>query len=207
MSKNELSAKEQALVGIGAAVAAGCRPCTQTLIRAARAAGACERGIRLAIETGSYAGTSAIRTMTAWAESAQGEAPELDAAFRAEKEKLTALILAGAAAAASSTELMGRYVREAEALDCAKGEVADALAVARTVSTTAAAKLEVAAGRLGFSLKRNAPCPEETPDDGDEAKAAGCGCGSTAAAPSSGCGCATADAAPSSGCGCSKDAD
>ena len=104
MSKNELPAKEKILVGIGAAVAAGCRPCTRTLLRAARTAGACERSIRLAIETGLYAGTCATREVAAWAEAEQGAAPELDAAFRGEKEKLVAMVLAGAALAANSTE-------------------------------------------------------------------------------------------------------
>src|SRR5512141_1408164 len=109
MSNHTLSEKEKALVGLGAAVAAGCRPCTQILIRAARAAGAGERGIRLAIESGLYAGTSAARAMEAFAESEQGSTPELDDGFRAEKEKITALILAGAGLAASSTELLTRY--------------------------------------------------------------------------------------------------
>ena len=162
MSKNELPAKEKILVGIGAAVAAGCRPCTQTLIRAARAAGACERGIRLAIETGLYAGTCATREMAAWAEAEQGAAPELDAAFRAEKEKLTALVLAGATLAANSTELLGRYLGEAEALDWSKEEIEAALAAAHTVARTAATKVESAAARLGFSLKEvaSAYCKE-----------------------------------------------
>ena len=180
MSKNKLQAKEQILVGIGAAVAAGCRPCTQTLIRAARAAGACERGIRLAIETGLYAGTCATREMAAWAEGEQGAAPELDAAFRAEKEKLTALVLAGAALAANSTELLGRYLNEAEAVDWSKGEIEAALAAAHTVAKTAAAKVESAAARRGFTLRKvsSAYCKEVEESDANEPPAAGgCGCG------------------------------
>ena len=179
MSKNELQAKEQILVGIGAAVAAGCRPCTRTLLRAARAAGACERGIRLAIETGLYAGTCATREMAAWAEAEQGAAPELDAAFRAEKEQLTALVLAGAALAASSTELLGRYLAEAEALDWSKGEIEGALAAAHTVARTAAAKVESAAARRGFRLEKvtSAYCKEvEESEAGAPPATGGCGC-------------------------------
>jgi hypothetical protein len=115
------------------------------MIRAARAAGACERGISLAIETGLYAGTSATRTMASWAESEQGAAPELDTEFRVEKEKITALILAGASLAANSTELLGRYVGEAEAVDWSRGQIDAALVAAHTVSRTAA-------NRMGFSL-------------------------------------------------------
>jgi hypothetical protein len=179
MSKNELQAKEKILVGIGAAVAAGCRPCTMTLIRAARAAGACERAIRLAIETGLYAGTCATREMASWAEAQQGGTPELDPAFRAEKEKLTALVLAGATLAANSTELLGRYLAEAEALDWSKDEIESALTAAHTVARTAATRVESAAARLGFTLKEvaSASCGE-----GEESEAAsppatgGCGC-------------------------------
>jgi hypothetical protein len=179
MSKIELRAKEKILVGIGAAVAAGCRPCTRTLIRAARAAGACERSIRLAIETGLYAGTSATREMAAWAEAEQGATSELDATFRAEKEKLTALVLAGASLAANSTELLGRYLAEAEALDWSKGEMEEALSAAHTVARTAATKIESAAARLGFTVTKvaSAYC-----NDGEQTETAnppatgGCGC-------------------------------
>jgi hypothetical protein len=122
------------------------------MIRAARAAGACERGISLAIETGLYAGTSATRTMASWAESEQGAAPELDTEFRVEKEKITALILAGASLAANSTELLGRYVGEAEAVDWSRGQIDAALVAAHTVSRTAATKIEATANRMGFSL-------------------------------------------------------
>jgi hypothetical protein len=179
MSKNELSTKEKVLVGIGAAVAAGCRPCTRILIRAARAAGACERGIRLAIETGLYAGTCATRDMASWAEAEQGAAPELDAAFRAEKEKLTALVLAGATLATNSTELLGRYLGDAEALDWSKDEIEAALAAAHTVARTAATKVESAATRLGFSLKEvsSACCNGGEESEPVEPPAAGnCGC-------------------------------
>jgi hypothetical protein len=179
MSNNDLSAKEKILVGIGAAMAAGCRPCTRTLIRAARAAGACERGIRLAIETGLYAGTCATRDMAMWAEAEQGAAPELDTAFRAEKEKLTALVLAGATLAANSTELLGRCLGEAEALDWSKGEIKAALAAAHTVAETAAKKIEAAAARLGFSLQDapSACCPDGEESEAAEPPAAGgCSC-------------------------------
>jgi hypothetical protein len=142
--------------------------------------GACERGIKLAIETGLYAGTCATREMAAWAEAEQGAAPELDAAFRGEKEKLAALVLAGAALAANSTELLGRYLAEAEALDWSKEEIEAALAAAHTVASSAAAKVESAAARLGFALKKvSSPyCKDgEEPEAGEPPATGGCGCG------------------------------
>jgi hypothetical protein len=177
MSEDGLSAMEKILVGLGAAIAAGCRPCTRTLIRAARAEGACERSIRLAIETGRYAGTCATRAIAEWAEGEQGPSPELDADFRADKEKLTALLLAGATLAAHSTELFKRYVGEAEAVDCSKGQIGAALVAAHAVARTAAKKSESAAGRLGFSLRddTNACCTLDEKPDPDESLAA-CTC-------------------------------
>jgi alkylhydroperoxidase/carboxymuconolactone decarboxylase family protein YurZ len=184
MSEHSLSNKEKVLIGIGAAIAAGCRPCTQALIRAARAEGACERSIRLAIETGHYAGTCATQTMAEWAGSVQGSQPALDADFREQKEKLTALILAGATLAANSTELLKRHVGEAEALDCPREQIEVALATAHAVARTAAKKLESAATRLGFSLQddSNACCKVEEKFGADEPPAPcsctkGTGCG------------------------------
>jgi hypothetical protein len=117
---------------------------------------------------------------------------------------LTGLILASATVATSSTELLGRYVAETEALDCTKEEVADALAVARTVARTAAAKLEAAAARLGFSLKSSARCPDDAAAVTDERPvAAGCGCEATEPAASAACGCETVEPASAS-CGCNK---
>lgn len=177
MSENGLSVTEKILVGLGAAIAAGCRPCTRTLIRAARAQGACERSIRLAIETGHYASTCATRAMAEWAECEQGASPELDADFRADKENLTALLLAGATLAANSTELLKRYVGEAEAVDCGKGQIQAALVAAHAVARTAAKKIESAADRLGFSLRdeTNACCDlEEKTDPGESPSSCSC---------------------------------
>ena len=180
MSNNELPAKEKILVAIGAAVAGGCRPCTLTLIRAARSTGACERGIRLSIETGRYAATCATRDMAAWAEAEQGAAPELDVAFRAEKERLTALVLAGATLATNSTELLGRYLGEAAAMDWSKPDLEAALAAAHTVARTAATKVNAVAARLGFSLKEVASAYCQSDDAAQAVEPAapgGCGCG------------------------------
>jgi hypothetical protein len=117
--------------------------------------------------------------MAAWAEREQGAAPELDAMFRADQEKLTALVLAGAGLATSSTELLGRYVGEAEALDWSKDEIEAALGAAHTVARTAARKVELATARLGFSLKEvaSAYCKEGSESEPTEpAGAGGCCC-------------------------------
>ena len=120
--------KEKALVGIGAAVAAGCQPCTTRLLQLARAAGACERGIRLAIETGLATRSSAAEAMGQWAQAEQGQAPLLDESFRSEKQTLVALIAATAAFSANSKATLEGQIAVAEAHDWTKDQIAEALA-------------------------------------------------------------------------------
>ena len=175
-----LSAKERALVGIGAAMAAGCQPCTRSLIQSARAAGACERSIRLAIETGLAARTSATKAMAHWAETEQGQAPVVDASFRLEKEKMTALISAGATYAANSTATLDSQIENTQAHDWTNVQIAEAFTVGRAVAQTAAKKVEAAAMRQGLSLAESNQlcCGNGATADVVQAPAqAGCGCG------------------------------
>jgi len=178
-SSNLLSTKERALIGLGAAIAAGCQPCTRILIQTARKAGACERGVRLAIESGLLARANATEAMARWGESEQGEPPLLDEAFRAEKERLAALIVAGASYAANSTATLHREVEQAEALDWSNAQIAEALTVGRAVAKTAAQKVETSATCLGFSMTEAATpdCSALDPSAAQKAPAAGgCGC-------------------------------
>jgi hypothetical protein len=154
---NPLSAKEKSLVGIGAAIAAGCQPCTRSLIQSARAAGACERGIRLAIEAGLAARTRATEAMALWAETEQGQAPALDASFRLEKEKLAALISAAATYAAHSTATLANQIVNAEVHDWTKVQIAEAFTVGRAVAQSAAKKVEAAAMRQGLLPAESQP--------------------------------------------------
>jgi hypothetical protein len=182
-SSNTLPTKEQALVGIGAAIVAGCQPCTTKLIRSARAAGACERSIRLAIEAGRLASTSAIEAMALWAEREQGQTPLLDESFRREKDKLAALIAAGAAFAAHSTATLDRQLLNAQAYDWTNVQIAEALSVASTVAKTAASKVEAAAARVGLFIAKldDSCCSESHAADSSQTPASGgCGCAKSA---------------------------
>ena len=178
-----LSAKEKVLVGIGAAITAGCQPCISSLIRAARKTGACERSIRLAIETGLAARASATEAMARWAEDEQGQAPVLDEAFRLEKEKLAALISAGATYAARSTATLDSQLLNAQAYEWTNIQIAEALTVSSAVAKTATEKVEVAVARVGFSLGRmdNSCCGDlQAPDGTPAATSSGCGCAKSA---------------------------
>ena len=179
MTSTILSAKEKALVGIGAAMAAGCQPCTRSLIQSARAAGACERSIRLAIETGLAARTRATEAMACWAETEQGQAPVIEAPFRLEKEKMATLIAAGATYAANSTATLDSQIENTRAHDWTNIQIAEAFTVGRAVAQTAANQVEAAAKRQGLS-----PVESDQSCCGNKPKAeavqtpapVGCGC-------------------------------
>ena len=147
-----VSAKEKLLVGVGAAITAGCQPCVTSLVQAARKAGACERSIRLAIEVGLAVRASATEAMARWAAAEQGQVPALDETFRLEKEKLAALVSAGATFAARSTATLDSQLLNAQAYDWANAQIAEALAVASAVAKTATEKVECAAASVGFSV-------------------------------------------------------
>jgi AhpD family alkylhydroperoxidase len=90
------------LLALGASVAAGCRPCTEYHVRAARSAGACDSGTTLAIETAVVLRNSATRGMDRWAERCQGSRPELDPEFRAKAGLITELVSITAAVCVNS---------------------------------------------------------------------------------------------------------
>jgi hypothetical protein len=172
-----LSAKEQALLGVGAAIAAGCQTCTTRLVEVARAAGACERGIQLAIETGILARNEATAAMARWAEHEQGQVPVLDESFRAEKRKLTALIAATATYAVNSTATLEVQIAEAQAQDWTYVQIAQALGVGRAVARTAAEKVESVAKQSGFALvEPKASCCGGQPSASRAPTQSGCGC-------------------------------
>jgi hypothetical protein len=172
-----LSAREQALLGVGAAIAAGCQSCTTRLIEVARAAGACERGIQLAIETGISARNEATAAMALWAEHEQGQATALDESFRAEKRRLAALIATTATYAVNSTATLEGQIAEAQAQDWTYVQIAQALGVGRAVARTAAEKVEASAKQSGFALvEPKASCCGSQPSAGSAPTQTGCGC-------------------------------
>ena len=167
-----LSPKEKALIAVGAAIAAGCRPCLERTVRLARGAGACERSIRLAIETALAARTRQVESLAEWAETVQGGKPDVDESFRRERAQLVELITCGSALALRDAKNLP--ARLAGALETGSNErmIASALAIARSVAETAASVAEEAIGSLvSGSAADPVPCcgdvrPVESPPGG-----------------------------------------
>jgi alkylhydroperoxidase/carboxymuconolactone decarboxylase family protein YurZ len=129
-----LSIKEEALAGVTASIAAGCRPCTRRWLHAARGAGACERGIRLAVETGLAVRSAATREMADYAATLQAGPPEVDETFRAERARLVEVLACGAALAVHSVEGLEQRIMSACDRGATPAQIGSALAIARAVS-------------------------------------------------------------------------
>jgi alkylhydroperoxidase/carboxymuconolactone decarboxylase family protein YurZ len=171
-----LSVKEEALAGLAASIAAGCRPCTRRWLNEARAAGACERGIRLAIETGLSVRSSATSAMADFAASIQAGSPELDQAFRSERARLTEVFACGAALSLRSTEDFKRRLAAARQHDATGTQIGAALAIARAVCTVAGEEVEKVIRRAELDTAPRLAgkwCCESL----DPVPAKGCGCG------------------------------
>jgi hypothetical protein len=97
--------------------------------------------------------------MALWGEKEQAQTPVLDATFRQEKERLAALISAGATYAANSTATLDTEFENAQDHDWTNDQIAVAFTVGSVVAKTAAAKVEAAVSRLGLALtKLDASC-------------------------------------------------
>lgn len=140
-----LPTKQKHLIGIGAAIAAGCQPCTAEFASAAREAGACERGARLAIESGLAGREAATESMSTFAKATFAQ-PEIDASFRAERAALVALVGVAAAVASNTASLVSVRVEAARALGATDDQIRLAAQIARIARRGAEQATESALG-------------------------------------------------------------
>ncbi len=143
-----LTAKEKTLIAVGAAIAAGCRPCLERTVQLARGAGACERSIRLAIETALDARARQLEALADWAETVQGGKPEADESFRSERARLVSLIACGAALNLRDAQSLPTWLANAVETGSNARMIASALAIARSVAETATNIAEEAISKL-----------------------------------------------------------
>lgn len=161
-----LSDKEKALVGVALSIASGCRPCTERFVRAAEEAGACKRGIRLAVESALVAREQATMEMAAWAESLQGGKPELDGSFVVPRALWQAIYAVGAAFAQRDTTAIENNVKRAIELGASKSQLVAVLAQAQAILDTAGTHANASVANQDLKAKA------------DAAPASGCACGS-----------------------------
>ena len=137
----ELNPKEQSLIAIGASVAAGCQPCTAYHIEAARTAGACDRGIALAVETAVTGRTTATIGMSDWAARCQGSKPEIDVEFRAQMLLIAELTSIATAVAVNSVPDLQQHLDAARGAGARVEQIRTAIEIARKIKRVAAEKI------------------------------------------------------------------
>jgi alkylhydroperoxidase/carboxymuconolactone decarboxylase family protein YurZ len=148
MSQNEpLTAKQEALAGVAASIASGCRPCTRIWMQAARKQGACERSIRLAIDSGLAVREAATREMADFAEAQQGAVPDVDDAFRAERTSLIEVFSCAAATAAQTALGLERHIDSARGYGATTEQISVAVAIGRAIRKEAGKQVEKVVNR------------------------------------------------------------
>jgi AhpD family alkylhydroperoxidase len=169
-TKDALTLKEQALISLGASVAAGCQPCTEHHLQGSRAHGACERGVALAIEMALAVRANATRTMDEWAARCQGARPKVDPEFASPRRLIAELVAVASAAAVNCVPEMQAHVQSAVQAGAAPEQVRAAIAVAQAIQRTAEQKVEAA---LADEDEAGEPCC--APGRGADQRAS-CGC-------------------------------
>jgi RNA polymerase sigma-70 factor, ECF subfamily len=183
MTNETLPAKQKHLIGVGAAVAAGCQPCTTSFMAAARAAGACERGARHALETGLRSRQAALAAMQTFADETFAR-PQLDEAFLADRKVLEALTGVAAALAGNAAGLLDARVEQARKLGATDAQIKLAGQIGVTARRGAEKEADAAFTRALGGATGDACCDKP----GSDCATGGCGEAPTekAAAP---CGC------------------
>ncbi len=175
-----LSDKERELVSIGASIAAGCKPCTNFHLRAARIAGASNLEISRAVHNALAVRRHATEEMAQLASQHLG-APISDAEGQ-ENPIIRELVSISAACAINSVADLEMHLAAAQTLGATKGQIISAIKIGEAVKRTAEGKVEEATGRaLGAKpgegesccgpsedritereMKRSAPAPERS---------------------------------------------
>ena len=166
-----LTDAQREFVAIGAAIGAGCQPCTQYHVRAALKAGLSREEILRALDeaqavrrVGGVAVANVGRTMLGLGEEeAQGDAQPSDGR--------QALVYIGTAAGCNSGGLLARYLEGAGGLGLSAEELAEAVQVAQVVKDRAADFLRTDAERVLGKLTPTAAAA------GSSASCCGPGCG------------------------------
>jgi AhpD family alkylhydroperoxidase len=142
LSEPVIDPKLKVLIALGAAVASGCQPCTEFQVKAARESGACDKGIQAAVEAALAVRDSATRGMDRWSARCQGVRPELDAAFRAEKQLMAELISVASAICVQSVPDLVLHLAEAGRLGATPAMLRATVGIAKSVHKAAMEEIE-----------------------------------------------------------------
>ena len=170
-----LTDAQREFVAIGAAIGAGCQPCTQYHVRAALKAGLSREEILRSLDEAEAVRRQGGAAVAAVGRTTLGFGGEEPPGTAQPSDGRQALVYIGAAAGCNSGGLLARYLEAAGGLGLSAEELAEAVQVAQTVKERGAmgffAKdVERALARLG----RVAPTPAAA---GGSASCCATGCG------------------------------
>ena len=132
-----LSDKEREVVAVGAAIGAGCRPCTQYHVRAGLKAGLTGEEIRLAVEEAEVLRIHAATSIADFARGLLGSAEERAAPLCSPAEPFQALAQVGAATGSNAGQALGWLLPYARGLGLTNEALTEAVEMAGVVKRMA----------------------------------------------------------------------
>lgn len=184
-----LSDKDRELISIGASIAAGCQPCTNFHLRAARIAGASDAEISQAVNDALSVSRHATEVMAQLTAEHAG-APISDADWQ-KNPLISELVSVSAASAVNSALDLKTHIAAARKLGATKGQILSAIKIASAIKSTAERKVEEATGRATeVSPTKSADCYNQADEEfteqavraaaeecpGIESRGSQCGC-------------------------------
>jgi AhpD family alkylhydroperoxidase len=138
----KLRLKERELVAVGASVAAGCRPCTDYHLKAARGAGLGDDEIRQVVEDAMSIRQNALEVMRAYGLQRLGEDTDVPVDSGREGTRIRELVAVAAAFAVNCTANLERHLNAARALGIPDDEIDEVTKLARFIKGKAASHVE-----------------------------------------------------------------
>ena len=132
-----MSDQEREHVAIGAAVGAGCRPCTRYHVKVAISSGLTPEDIREDIEEAELVRIDAAMSIAVYARGLTGDAAKHESAVCSPESRSRALAQVGAATGANAGHLLDALLPQARGLGLADEALAEAVAVASKVKEVA----------------------------------------------------------------------
>jgi len=137
-----LRLKERELVAVGASLAAGCRPCTDYHVKAAREAKLDDVDLRRAMNVALAVRRDALEVMQAYGLQHLGDAPGASDGVGAQSVRTDALVAVAAAIAVNCTTNLERHLAAARNLGVNDDEIADIAKLATFIRGKATAHVE-----------------------------------------------------------------
>jgi len=134
--------KERELVAVGASVAAGCKPCTDYHLKAARAARFSDDEIRQAIIVAMSVRQNALEVMRAYGPQHLGEVVSASGDKGWESTRIRELVAVAAAFAVNCTTNLEQHLAAAKALGISDDEIDEVTKLARFIKGKAASHVE-----------------------------------------------------------------